>query len=147
MPAKELCRLAGGKGAVVVGPLAARWAGARMRRLAWLNGGILLVIEAIGRHGTDINHPVGDLAHAESCDVAELFLLLFAWVGVIGMAVEPCLQVVSGLFGELSSFALGTVDEGGARDGLWGASRSVRDRDRGCRGGHGRRIRRRVRGR
>jgi len=130
---------------VVVGPLAARWAGARMRRLAWLDGRMLLVIEAIEKDGTDVDHPVGDLAHAESCDMAELFLLFFAWVGVIGMAVEPCLEVVSSLLGKLSSFALGTVSEGGTRNGRRGAGWRVCDGDRRCGGGHGRRIGRGVR--
>jgi hypothetical protein len=84
---------------------------------SWTGGGTV----GGGKDATPgIYHPVGDLAHAQSCDMAELFLLLFAWVGVIRMAVEPCLEVVSSLFGKLSSFALGTVGEGRARNGRWG---------------------------
>lgn len=62
---------------------------------------------------THINHPVGDLAHAQARSMTQLFFLLFARVGMIGMAVQPSLEEVSSFLGELASFTLlRTIDKG-----------------------------------
>jgi hypothetical protein len=71
--------------------------------------------------------------------MAELLLLLLTRIWVIRVTVEPSLEVVGGLFGKLSSFTLRTINEGGARDGLWGTRRRIGDSDgwgsrRHCRG-------------
>ena len=60
---------------------------------------------------TDIDHPVGDLAHAEACRMAKLLLLLLTWVRMIRVTVQPGLEVVGSLFGEFASFTLRTIDE------------------------------------
>jgi len=59
-----------------------------------------------------IDHPVGDLAHAEARRVTELLLLLLTWIRMVGVTVKPGLEVISSLLGEFASFALRTVDEG-----------------------------------
>ncbi len=117
-------RLDGGNGAVVVGPEAARWAGARMRRLACIKctlsaGGKKIKIGR--REITYVDHPVGDLAHAEARGVAELLLLLFTGIRVVRVTVKPGLEVVSGLLGELATLAGGTVGEGRGGHRVWRA--------------------------
>lgn len=44
--------------------------------------------------------------------MAELFLLLLTGVRVVRVAVEPGLEIVGGLLGELATLALGAIDEG-----------------------------------
>jgi hypothetical protein len=45
--------------------------------------------------------------------MTQLFFLLFARVGMIGMAVQPSLEEVSSFLGELASFTLlRTIDKG-----------------------------------
>jgi hypothetical protein len=63
---------------------------------------------------TSVDHPVGDLAHAEGGGMAELLLLLLTGVRVVGVTMEPGLEVVGGLLGELAALAGGrAVDKGG----------------------------------
>ena len=60
---------------------------------------------------THIDHPIGDLAHAESRRMAKLLFLLLTWVRMVGVTVQPGLEVVGSLFGEFASLTLRTVDE------------------------------------
>ena len=60
---------------------------------------------------TDINHPVGDLAHTETRRMAELLLLLLTWVRMVGVTMQPGLEIIGSLFGEFASLTLRTVDE------------------------------------
>jgi len=46
-----------------------------------------------------VDHPVGNLAHAEASRVTELLLLLLTWVRMVGVTMEPCLEVIGSLFG------------------------------------------------
>ena len=41
--------------------------------------------------GTHVDHPVGDLAHAELCARTKVALFVLAWVRVVRMCVEPLL--------------------------------------------------------
>lgn len=106
----------GGKGAVVVGPEEERWAGARIRRLAYERGkkkeGHSDAINKENQGGTDINHPIGHLAHAEASRMAELLLFLFAGVRVVRVTVEPGLEIIGGFLGEFTPLTLGAVDKG-----------------------------------
>lgn len=89
---------------------------------------------------TSIDHPVGHLAHAQTSGEAELLLLLLAWVRMIRVPMQPGLEVVGGLLGELPALALGTIDQLGLLDGTGRrAGASIGD-DRGGIGSHGRRI-------
>ena len=60
---------------------------------------------------TDIDHPVGDLAHAETRRMAKLLLLFLTWVRMVGVTVQPGLEVVGSLFREFTSLTLRAVDE------------------------------------
>ena len=83
-----------------------------------------------------VDHPIGDLTHAQTSGMAQLLLLLLAGVWVVRVAVEPCLEVVRRLLGELSALFGGAIDEGRGGDRLRGAGRG-RGR-RGRSGGRGR---------
>src|SRR5258707_3183886 len=55
---------------------------------------------------TYIDHPIGDLAHAEACLGAEPFLLVLSGVGMVSMGEEPLLEELGDRLGERSSAAL-----------------------------------------
>jgi hypothetical protein len=59
---------------------------------------------------TNIDHPVGNLAHAETRRMAELLLLLLTWVRMVGVTMQPGLEVICSLLGEFTSLTLRTVD-------------------------------------
>ena len=61
---------------------------------------------------TSVDHPIGELAHAETGGVAEMLFLFLVGVWVIRVTVEPRLEVVGRLLGELATLARGAVDEG-----------------------------------
>ena len=63
------------------------------------------------RVGAHIDHPVGDLRHGEARGVAEHLLLVLGGVWVVRVAMEPGLEEVGGLLGELSALALGAIYE------------------------------------
>lgn len=77
------------------------------------------------RGATDVDHPVGDLAHAEAGGVAELLFLLLAGVRVVRVAVEPVLEKVGDGLGELAALAGRALDEARRRLRLRGAGRGV----------------------
>jgi hypothetical protein len=66
---------------------------------------------------TYVDHPVGNLAHAQTCSVAKLLFLLFAGIRVIGMSVQPRLEKVGCFLGQLTPLPLGTIDETRGRHG------------------------------
>ena len=43
------------------------------------------------QENTYVDHPVGDLAHAEPCRMTELLLLFLARVRVVAVAMQPVL--------------------------------------------------------
>jgi hypothetical protein len=94
-----------------------------------------------------IDHPIGDLAHAQASGMAQLLLLLLAGVWMVRVAMQPGFEIVRRLLGELPAFFGGTIDEGGRGDGLRGAGRGRWRRGhsgRGRRLGRGEGSRRRV---
>jgi len=70
---------------------------------------------------TDIDHPVGDLAHAKASSMAKLLFLLLTWIRVIRVTVKPSFEVISGLLRKLAALSLRTVDECGGGHRWWGA--------------------------
>ena len=95
---------------------------------------------------TDIDHPVGDLGHAEARCMAELFLLLLRGVRMVGVTVKPSFEVIGGLLWKLAALTCGAIDEGGGRHWLWGALVGRVDGDVGSGGAQGGRILRVSRG-
>ena len=94
-----------------------------------------------------IDHPIRDLAHAESSYMAKLLFFFLARIWVIWMTMKPSFEKVGGFFGKFSPLTLlRTVDECWIRDWLrWtGRRRSNCNRGRGRR--HGGRVRRVTRG-
>ena len=55
---------------------------------------------------TYINHPIGDLAHAEARLRAEPLLLVLGWVGVVRVGKKPLLEELGDRLGKLSTAAL-----------------------------------------
>jgi len=55
---------------------------------------------------TYIDHPIGDLAHAEACLRAEPFLLVLGGVGMVSVGKEPFLEELGDWLGKLSASAL-----------------------------------------
>lgn len=70
------------------------------------------------RRKTDVDHPVGDLGHAEASCMAELFFLLLRGVRVVGVTVKPSFEVIGGLLWKLAPLTCGAIDEGGGRHWL-----------------------------
>ena len=66
---------------------------------------------------TYIDHPVGHLAHAESSRLTQLLFLVLAGVRVIGMAMEPILQIVCHGLWKFSSLSFRALSHGGSRGG------------------------------
>lgn len=81
-----------------------------------------------------VDHPIRNLAHAQTSGMAELLFLLLAGVWMIRVAMEPGLEIVGGLLWQFAAFFGGTVDEcrgwnrlgwagrgrGGGGEGGWG---------------------------
>jgi len=44
--------------------------------------------------------------------MAELLLLLLTWVWMVGVTMQPGLEIIGSLFGEFASLTLRTVDKG-----------------------------------
>ena len=70
-----------------------------------------------------IDHPIGNLTHAQTSGMAQLFFLFFAGVWMVRMAMQPSLEIVRCLLGELSAFFGRAIHEGRGRDRLRGPRR------------------------
>lgn len=64
-------------------------AGARIRRRAWFikRGLIHTHIYMYMEEKTCIDHPVGDLAHAELCAIAQVTFFILAGIGMVRVSV------------------------------------------------------------
>jgi len=68
---------------------------------------------------TYVDHPVGHLAHAEPGRMRQLLLLVLAGVWVVGMAMQPILEMIGRRLGKFSPFPLRPLGRGssGGRKG------------------------------
>ena len=69
--------------------------------------------EKKNKEKTYIDHPIGDLAHAEACLGAKPFLLVLSGVGMVSMGEEPLLEELGDGLWELSATALLGSGKGG----------------------------------
>ena len=76
-------------------------------------------MDGAGRKITYIDHPVGHLAHAESCGLAQLLFLVLARVRVIRVAMEPILEIVCHWFWQFSSFPFWPLCHSSSGGGKW----------------------------
>jgi hypothetical protein len=68
---------------------------------------------------SSVDHPIGHLAHAKARSMTQLFFLLLTGIRMIRVTMEPGLEVIGGLLGELAALTGGTIDEGRGRHIVW----------------------------